>query len=263
MLDEDELHVPSTARLSTELATAQLVNFVQLSAQSRQAFLALNWNEIKTEKSENIVFVGDRRSAVYILLEGWAYRYKLDVHGNRQIVGLISVGETVNLDTFVHNEAEYGVGTLTPARFAATSFEGFYAMARTHLGIMEAIVSRTLIDNAVLAEWAFRLGSKSGCQRVAHLLCEIASKIPPRNGILQHPLTQVQMAEILGLSHIHVNRIFRQLRADGLVSMSKGAVEMSNYALLAEIGGFDSAYLGISVSANTEHPNNLSSMNWT
>jgi DNA-binding transcriptional regulator LsrR (DeoR family) len=57
------------------------------------------------------------------------------------------------------------------------------------------------------------------------------------------PLTQYHLADALGLSAVHVNRVLRQLREGGLVTFQKGRVVFDDFERLKELAGFDTAYL--------------------
>ena len=57
------------------------------------------------------------------------------------------------------------------------------------------------------------------------------------------PLTQYHLADALGLSAVHVNRVMRQLRERGLVTFRDGHVTFHDYDRLVELAEFDPAYL--------------------
>ena len=51
------------------------------------------------------------------------------------------------------------------------------------------------------------------------------------------------MADVLGISVIHVNRTFRRLSEEKIAEYRKGAIDLLDRARLAEIGSFDPGYL--------------------
>ncbi|MEQ9314828.1 MAG: helix-turn-helix domain-containing protein [Henriciella sp.] len=57
------------------------------------------------------------------------------------------------------------------------------------------------------------------------------------------PVTQYLLADTLGLSAVHVNRVLRQLRESGLVTFGDGHVTFHDYGGLVELAEFDPAYL--------------------
>jgi CRP-like cAMP-binding protein len=57
------------------------------------------------------------------------------------------------------------------------------------------------------------------------------------------PLNQYVLADALGLSAIHVNRVLRQLRERGLITVKAHQVIIHDLEGLRELAGYDSGYL--------------------
>ena len=82
---------------------------------------------------------------------------------------------------------------------------------------------------------------------MAHFLLELGSRlalvgIGSREGF-DCPLTQYHLADTLGLSAVHVNRVLRQLREQGLVTFRDDRVTFHDFGALVELAEFDPAYL--------------------
>ncbi len=107
----------------------------------------------------------------------------------------------------------------------------------------------TLIDAAIHRAWLFRLGRLDAIGRVAHFLCETNARLVSaglsdgRRFALG--ITQADLAEICGLTNVHVNRVMRQLREEGLCVFRSSLVEIPDPERLAARGQFDPAYLYI------------------
>ena len=56
-------------------------------------------------------------------------------------------------------------------------------------------------------------------------------------------MTQEQIADCTGLTPVHVNRMFKTLATDGLISRTKRSVTVNDWKALAETGDFESSYL--------------------
>jgi CRP-like cAMP-binding protein len=59
----------------------------------------------------------------------------------------------------------------------------------------------------------------------------------------EFPITQVDLADILGLSPVHVNRTLQELRARELIHWKGTNVRILDWDALAEIAEFDPTYL--------------------
>jgi CRP-like cAMP-binding protein len=57
------------------------------------------------------------------------------------------------------------------------------------------------------------------------------------------PLTQQELADVLGLTTIHVNRTLSSLRTNGLATFKNGFVELHDRKQLVKLSGFDREYL--------------------
>lgn len=82
---------------------------------------------------------------------------------------------------------------------------------------------------------------------MAHFLLELGARLTlvdlgDRTGF-ECPLSQYHLADALGLSAVHVNRVLRRLRDDGLLTFQKGRVAFHDMDRLCEMAGFEMGYL--------------------
>ena len=98
---------------------------------------------------------------------------------------------------------------------------------------------------AVMEERLVSLGQRNARARLAHLLCEVAYRtgLGTPNTSLTWPLTQADVGDVLGLSHVHVNRTLKTLRHDGKLTLSPGRLRLLDFGGLASIAGFSPDYL--------------------
>ena len=83
--------------------------------------------------------------------------------------------------------------------------------------------------------------------RMGQLLCELNLRLGiadlARDNSYDFPLTQVELAECLGLTAVHVNRTLQELRRKGLVELQNRRVTIHNLPALEAVAEFDDAYL--------------------
>jgi CRP-like cAMP-binding protein len=106
---------------------------------------------------------------------------------------------------------------------------------------------QTLVDASIFREWTLNVGRRDAKTRAAHLLCEFAVRLETaglgqRNGY-ELPMTQEQLADALGLTSVHTNRVLMALGSEGLITRTKRAVRIDDWPRLAEAGDFNTAYL--------------------
>jgi CRP-like cAMP-binding protein len=60
---------------------------------------------------------------------------------------------------------------------------------------------------------------------------------------LELPLTQIVLSDALGLTPVHVNRVLRRLRLEGIMRLRSGVLVIDDITELARRAGFDEQYL--------------------
>jgi CRP-like cAMP-binding protein len=82
---------------------------------------------------------------------------------------------------------------------------------------------------------------------MAHLLCELRVKLKAvglaEDDTFDLPFTQVELADAIGTSNVHVNRVLQELRAKDLIRSKGTQVTIPDWEKLKEVGGFDPLYL--------------------
>lgn len=217
------------------------------NAEERQALEAVARSHRILPANVDLMREGDTTDQLYVLVEGWACRYKTTREGGRQIVALLVPGDVANLDALMFARPDFGVRTLTPITFVPLPCDDVRALASHHTGIARVLTRLAMIENAVLSQWALCLGRMSAQQRVAHLLCELGERLCPqdsRDGMsFDLPLTQEHIADTTGLTTVHVNRTLQRLREESLVHLSNRRASFPHVARLRSLAGFDGVYL--------------------
>jgi CRP-like cAMP-binding protein len=195
----------------------------------------------------DLIREGDKPGPGFVILEGWACRYKLLPEGTRQITSLLMPGDTCDLQANVSNAMEHSIATLTAARIALVARGILETLIETRPAITRAFSWTKLVDEDTLRAWIVSMGRRNGLQRVAHLMCELY--VRARNvGLIDDdrfelPLTQTVIGDALGLTPIHVNRVLGRLRLGGAMTLSGGNLVIADIAKLAAVAGFDDNYL--------------------
>ncbi|MBA2919449.1 helix-turn-helix domain-containing protein [Sphingomonas sp. MAH-20] len=194
-----------------------------------------------------LVGEGDPAGTLFLLAEGWAFRHQTSRNGSRQIVGLALPGDFCNLDVLAFGRIDYGVRMLTPGTLLTIERDKALALGVYFPAISALFSQSAFAENAILSRWTFCLGRLSAQERLAHLLCELAIRRgfeqDRRHVRIELPLTQEQLADVLGLTGVHVNRVLQTLRARGLVAKRGRMVEIFDFPALRAMAGFDPAYL--------------------
>jgi CRP-like cAMP-binding protein len=181
------------------------------------------------------------------MLEGLACRYKMLPDGGRQIMAFMLPGDFCDIHIAVLEAMDHSIVTLTKAQVASLPRLQMEALVEARPAITRAFWWSQLVDQGVLRAWIVSMGRRKSTERIAHLMCELYIRM--RNiGLAtddqcEMPLTQIVLADAVGLTPVHVNRVLRQLRLDKVMDLRSGSLTILDPAKLARIAGFDDNYL--------------------
>lgn len=192
---------------------------------------------------------GTATKSVAILQDGWACRHRATADGKRQITMVLLPGDVCNPDAVIWNRAGYGVRALTRCTVAYMDAGDLRSLVRDSPTAGPGWMTLSFIDSAMLAERAVLLGGRSALGRLAHFFCEVYVRLVSvgraSDMAFELPMTQEEIGDAIGLTAVHVNRVLRVMRADGLVAAAGRRVTLLDWRSLARIAEFDPAYLRI------------------
>jgi CRP-like cAMP-binding protein len=181
------------------------------------------------------------------LVEGLVSRNVDGRDGGRQLVAIQVPGDFVDLHGYPLKSLDHDVGTLTRVRLAVIPHSALDDIQQRHPALAYKLWFLTLIDASMHRQWIFRLGRLSAIKAVAHFLCEMSLRMMAIDRFdgsrFALPLNQTDVADVCGLTHVHVNRVVRQLRDRGLCTFRQGQVEIHDLGAFVELAEFDARYL--------------------
>lgn len=205
----------------------------------------LNGRAVGTRR--DLIREGDRPGVVFVILEGWACRYKILPNGTRQVLGFLMPGDSCDLHIGLLAEMDHSIQTITKARVATISRAEMDTLLERHSAIAKAMYIGQLIDEGTMRAWITSIGRRVSIERVAHLLCELYLRAKNVGMIEQAPfevpLSQALLADSLGMTTVHMNRVVKQLRLEEAIELRRGSVTVMSPAKLAQTAGFDENYL--------------------
>ena len=226
---------------------SKLARRLALSQSDQQALFEAASTPRHAVKGECLIKEGRETTSLVILCRGMARAVRTLVDGSQQIVAIFVEGETLNPGELVFSHSRTSVFALTPAICLSIPLEKLHRLAFSRPAISRALWLETAAQAAIQQEWMVWLGQCTAQARLAHLLCEVTYRlqISERNAsdVFDLPLTQQELADILGLSTVHVNRTLQALRNRNLIELSRNRLTILDKAGLYEIAEFDLQYL--------------------
>ena len=225
----------------------KLESIATLTAQECEAVQNLPARIRTLGSGQDMVRDGDTPSHCCLILDGWLCRYKLLDEGRRQIFSFHIPGDLPDLQSLHVPVMDHSIGTLTEATVALVPHESLRELILRFPRLGTVLWRDTLIDAAIFREWMIGMGRKSAYARIAHLFCEMYLKLEAVGLAGEHrcplPITQLELADALGLSNVHVNRVLQALRAEGLITLRSSTLVVHAWDELCRSSEFDPTYL--------------------
>lgn len=220
-----------------------------LAGEERSRLTAVITASRTFQQGQDIVSIGSRPTHSTLMVDGFAARYKLLADGGRQITALHVAGDFVDLHAFLLKTMDHGIVALSNCRVAFSEHEDLKVITEQAPHLTRLLWLDTLVDGAIHREWIVAMGRRSKKSHLAHLICELFVRLEvvckTEGKSFHFPLSQTEMADVLGLSVVHMNRIIQTLRREGLISWVNQTITILDDIKLRELAEFDPTYLSM------------------
>jgi CRP-like cAMP-binding protein len=237
----------SASSHSLTMLARKLDSIARLSDEERQALQDLPAKTRTLRPNQDVARDGDTPSQCCLILEGWIARYRVLDQGRRQILSFHIPGDIPDLQSLQLDVMDHSLCAMSPCTVAFIPHESMRALMARFPRIAAALWRDTLIDAAIFREWMVGIGRRSAHGRIAHLFCEMYVKLQAiglaDDHCLDWPLTQIDLADALGLSNVHVNRVLQDLRSRGFITLERHALTIADWGALRAMAEFDPVYL--------------------
>ncbi len=199
--------------------------FNLLDDADRQAAFALGEAPVDLPRHAVLRRESEPPRHIYILLSGWVGSSVLLPGGERQIVKFHLPGDLLGTPSMCLAQAADTLTALTAvtiSRVPVAAFGALFASSPRFAASMFLSVQR---ERVALMDRLAAIGRTSALARVAALLLDIDDRLRVA-GIadgegFELPVTQEQIGDYLGLTAVHVNRVFRQMVEGELIARDR------------------------------------------
>jgi len=204
---------------------------------------------------------GSHCHTIYNLVDGWAFRYSILEDGQRQILDFVLPGAVLGFCSANGSGSTYGVQALTNVTLCAIPKEHFLSLLRDvpEMGIrLTWLIAR---DRNLAYDRLSSIGKLSAREQVAHLILELFIRCHaqwPNHAIneMYLPLTQEHVGDAVGLTSVHVNRVLRELREEGILEFHYRHLRVLNVDRLVDVAKID-PQLAVQWSSKLHEPSTL------
>ena len=201
-----------------------------------------------TRRGEDIIAPGRSPGHSTVLIDGVACLYERLQDGNRQIYAFQYPGDFCDLHQHVLPETnnEVAVAAITDCSIGIIEHKDLEQLIAQYPSLGLALWRASMLEASIFRKRLLNVGRQPALQRVAHLLCEqLARREAVGLNSATIPLTQMDLADAAGLSIVHINRTFQELRRLNILSKEGRAIKVVDRERLAGLASFDGNYLNM------------------
>ena len=234
--------------LNAQSALVRKINFfVALSGEEEARLAQLQSNPVRVTGGQELIQEGHYGHKVFIIESGWASSYKDLPDGGRQIISFPLPGDCVGLRSVLLKTADHSFSALTDAQLSTIDAVPLMQLFDDCPRIRAGFLWSAARDEAMAVEHLVSVGRRNALERTAHFFMELAERLMlvglATETMFKCPLNQYVLADALGLSAIHVNRVLRVLRERNLLTVRAGTVIIHDLVGLRNLASYTSVNL--------------------
>lgn len=237
----------NASRLDLQLFLDRLLRRSALTGEEQDAILDLPGHFAQVKANRDFVGLREDVEHASLIVDGLVGRFDQNSDGLRQITAIHIPGDMANLHSVVQPQATSALQALSVATILRVPHHAIRQATARMPALAEALWRDCMVDSALLSKWVVNVGRRDARSRIAHLLCEMATRLnaPTDTEIFTFPfaVTQFQLADAAGLTSVHVNRVLRSLREQGLADVRGREVKVLDWRALTKAGDFSKGYL--------------------
>ena len=231
------------------ILTRKLEAFAPLPETDKHLIDKVTARSRRVAAKTDLIREGDAPDDVHLILSGFACRYKITSDGKRHIMAYLVPGDFCDLHTFILKAMDHAIATLSPCTVVDIPRQQVLELTASP-AIARALWWVALVDEATLREWLVNIGSRPAEERIAHLLYELLLRLRmvglANGGRYELPITQAELADTMGLSTVHVNRVLQSLRGAGMITLKGKNLVILDEDKIKAFSGFTPNYLHLS-----------------
>jgi CRP-like cAMP-binding protein len=176
---------------------------------------------------------------LYTLYSGWAFRFKSLPDGRRQILNFLLPGDLLGLQAAMFDAAQHGIEALTDVELCLLPRRKIWSLFGQRPELAFDVTWLGSREESYVDENLMSVGRRSAAERIAALIITLYKRADAlglvSKGTFAFPLRQQHLADALGLSLVHTNKVLARLRRKGMFTQANGSLTLTNPRMLERI----------------------------
>lgn len=215
--------------------------FEAFTPEELRFMLKFKSGETPVRAGATILSQGERTPHLYTVLSGLGTRSVLFPDGRRQVLSFVFPGDLIGLQAGIMGEMRHTVRATTPMTLCTFRRNELWDMFRDRPERAYDVTWIAAVEEHFLGETIATLGQRDATERLSWALVRIWRRLAAvglREGdTVPLPFRQHDMADALGLSVVHTNRVVAALRRAGLATWTGGRLTLHDHARLSALAG--------------------------
>ncbi|TNF22626.1 MAG: Crp/Fnr family transcriptional regulator [Rhodobacteraceae bacterium] len=195
--------------------------------------------EITIAGGTTLMMEGSNSPQLFTLLDGMGLRYKTLPTGERQVINFVFPGDFIGLQAGVMSEMQHSVEATTQMRLCVFDRKALWSLFQDHPGRAYDLTWIAAVEEHLLGESLAILGRMQGIERIARAFVRLHDRAAAlglaENGTMPLPYRQQDLADALGLSLVHTNKMLARLRDRGIACWRDGVLSVTDYPALCDL----------------------------
>jgi CRP-like cAMP-binding protein len=175
---------------------------------------------------------------VFAVCQGWALRFVALADGRRQNLAVLLPGDLV-LGALFQERLHFSVAAVTSLRITRFASADLKRRMLGDANLQELLGRACAAEQRDIDQRVVDLGRRNAEERVMRLLLGIVARVSQHGAHPSHaypfPLLQRHIADLTGLTPVHVSRVMTEFRNAGLLKLSKGLLTITDLASVEQI----------------------------
>lgn len=209
------------ARLTESCLVAKLSRYSPLAERDKAILRAFEETEREFRKDQIVRRHGAVVEEMFVVKSGWLTSFSILADGRRQLLRLYHPGDIIDLTDIASDRAHADVKALTAAVLCPFAKNGLGPIFAASPRLTSLLFAMAVRENGMLLDRIRAIGRFSAYERVCYLLLELAERLGELGDDTAEgfrlPLTQSDIADLLGLTNVYVSKTMSRIEKDRLV----------------------------------------------
>ncbi len=221
----------------------RLSQHVELAADDIAKLESIIEREISVRRKHELVVAGSEYRKLCFVKDGNAVRYQMLRNGKRHILDVILPGDVIGVPNSFYERAAYPVIAVNSLTISVCRLDDYLELCYQRPQFAFALCWLALQEATTHAERVIGHSRRTPVEQLSHFILEVHARLRSvglaKGETFALPFSQEIIADLLGLSTPHLNRVMQQLKSQELVAGGNGQLKILDRETLKSIAHYD------------------------